>query len=74
MDNTEFLASELDLNAVFNICTFDVVMSETRIEMLEAARQNMKEGGNFILIIPRNDSSIICRCKDDNKLLQGCVP
>ena len=71
MDNTEFLASRLDLNAIFNICTFDVVIPETRIEMLEAARQNLKDGGNFILIIPRNDSSIICRCKDDNKLSDG---
>jgi len=69
--NKEFLISDLGLDAVFNLCTFDVVLPEIRKEMLEAARKNIRRGGYFVLIIPRNDSSILCRCKKENIYADG---
>lgn len=71
VSSQEFLRSNLGLDAVFNICTFDVVLPETRKEMLKAATRNLSKGGYFVLIIPRNDSSILCRCKEGNKYSDG---
>lgn len=71
MTNTEFSRTSLDLDAIFNICALDVILPRTRIEMLRAAKRNLKEGSNFILIIPRNDTTILCRCKEDNKYSDG---
>jgi hypothetical protein len=71
MTNTQFSRTSLELDAVYNMCTFDVALPKTRVEMLRAAKRNLKEGGYFVLIIPRNDTTILCRCKDDNKYLDG---
>lgn len=71
MTNTQFSRASLNLDTIFNICAFDVVLPKTRIEMLGAAKRNLREGGNFIVIIPRNDSSILCRCKEDNEYSDG---
>jgi len=71
LSSKEFLRTNLELDAIFNICTFDVVPPETRKEMLEAATRNLIKGGYFVLIVPRNDSSILCRCKKGNKYSDG---
>jgi len=71
ISNEEFLTANLELGAIFNICTFDVTLPETRKEMLEVAKKNLRKDGYFILIIPRNDSSILCRCKTDNNYSDG---
>lgn len=71
ISNKEFFRANLELDAIFNICTFDVVLSETRKEMLEAATRNLRKSGYLVLIVPRNDSSILCRCKKGNKHSDG---
>lgn len=71
MANTEFLATSISLDAIFNICTFDVNLPETRIGMLKAARRNLNENGYFILIIARNDDSILSRCTTENRYSDG---
>lgn len=71
MSNKEFLRANLGLDAIFNLCTFDVVLPETRKEMLKAAEKNLRKGGCFVLIVPRNDSSILCRCKKENMYADG---
>lgn len=71
MTNPEFMRTSLNLDAIYNICAFDVVLPKVRVEMLRAAKRNLKEGGNFIVIIPRNDTSILCRCKEDNRHSDG---
>lgn len=71
VSSKEFLRTNLELDAIFNICTFDVVLPETRREMLEAAKRNLSKGGYFVLIVARNDSSILCRCKEENKYSDG---
>jgi len=73
MATTEFEAAELKLDAVFSICTFDVVPKSTRAEMARAAHRNLKEKGIYVVIVPRNDASITHRCTDDNRYQDGHI-
>lgn len=68
---THFEAAKCDLDAVFSICTFDVVPSSTRIELAQSAHRNLKPGGVFVVITPRNDSTILRRCGNHNRHQDG---
>ena len=69
----DFDAGGHDLDAVFSICTFDVVPRATRIELVRSAHRNLKLGGLFVLVVPRNDSTILRRCRDHNRHQDGHV-
>jgi len=69
----EFGKSRLGLELVLNACTFDVVTPNSRREMISSAHSNLRKGGMFILIIPRNDQSILKRCNHKNKYWDGHV-
>ncbi len=58
----EYAMTELDLDVVFSIATFDVVTRKTRHDMAESAARNLKKSGLYVVIAPRNDSSILQRC------------
>jgi hypothetical protein len=58
----QFRASALSLDVVFTIATFDVLPREVRIDMAAAAWRNLAEGGLYVVIVPRNDSTILRRC------------
>jgi hypothetical protein len=62
-------------NADFAICVavMDVVLPADRISITAAAFQNLRDGGYFSVIVPRNDSSIIKRCNDGNRFMDGHV-
>lgn len=67
----EFRTTKLNLDIIFNICVFDVEIPDTRKELAEVSYRNLKKGGLFVLIVPRNISSIMKRCKSYNKHLDG---
>jgi len=69
----DFGASNLNLDIVFNLCVFDVEIPKTRKAMISAAFNNLKNNGLFIVIIPRNDHSILVRCTEKNVYLDGYV-
>jgi len=73
MSNQEFALSRLHLDVIFNICVFDVNIPKTRKDLISAAHRNLKRNGVFILIIPRNDQSILVRCTAENKYSDGHV-
>jgi len=73
MTTTEFEAAGLNLDAILSVCTFDVVPKHTRTEMAKAARRNLKKNGVYVVIVPRNDSSITRRCTDANRYLDGHI-
>lgn len=73
VSNINFQNRNLDLDIIFNICTFDVVLPNTRREMLLSANKNLKKDGFFILIIPRNDQSILVRCGKHNCYRDGHI-
>ena len=67
----EFERSSLGLDCVFSIAVFDVVLPDVRFSLISAARRNLKRGGWFVVIIPRNDSSILARCAKKNEHRDG---
>jgi len=56
---------------IFNICVFDVEVPEVRKSMIESSFNNLRKKGLFVLIVPRNISSILKRCTTKNKYLDG---
>jgi len=73
LPSTKFAKTKLNLDIVLNACTFDVVPPNSRNEMTIAAYCNLRMGGVFVLIIPRNDQSILKRCHKENKYWDGYV-
>ena len=71
VSSTEFSKSNLRLDVVVNICTFDVVLPNVRKSMLKDAYRNLKKKGLLVLIVPRNDQSITKRCNTDNRYCDG---
>lgn len=73
VDITTFEELALELDTVFCIAVFDVVTPEVRALLVSAAERNLKRGGCFVLIIPRNDASILRRTGEANRFLDGFV-
>lgn len=73
MTSHEFDSSRLKLDAVFCIAAFDVVLRSVRQDFIRASHRNLREDGIFIVIAPRNDSSILRRCSSDNRYMDGHV-
>lgn len=73
LSNLDFDSSDLNLDIVFNLCVFDVEIPKTRKAMTSSAYKNLKNNGLFIVVIPRNDHSILVRCTNKNEYLDGHV-
>ncbi len=58
----EFAASALGLDVIFSVATYDVVPRRTRVTMAEVAWKNLRPNGLYVVIVPRNDSTILRRC------------
>ena len=73
LSNKEFMMSHLNVDIIFNICGFDVETPNVRKEMVSSAYLNIKNGGFFVIIIPRNIHSVIVRCNKNNKYQDGHI-
>lgn len=69
----EFEASALNLDIIFCLCVMDVVLPNTRSAIIRAAHRNLRKGGLYVVIIPRNDQSILVRCRPGNRYSDGHV-
>ncbi len=58
---------------ILSVAVMDVILKESRKQMALAAYRNLRPGGYFVVIVPRNDSSILVNCKQDNKYQDGYV-
>lgn len=73
MSSSEFARSRLHLDVIFCIAVVDVVLQEERRLLYCLAERNLRSGGYFVLIAPRNDSSILSRCSKANRYRDGHV-
>lgn len=73
LTDREFGRSRLRLDIVFSIAVLDVVPSRQRRAIVHAAARNLRSRGWLVLIIPRNDSSILHRCGPENRYGDGYV-
>lgn len=73
LTDQEFARAGLFLDAVFCVCVLDVVPNTIRPHIVSAAARNIRKGGYYAIIIPRNDSSILRRCQPANAWRDGHV-
>lgn len=71
MTNQTFARSTLGLDIIFNVCVFDVVLPGTRRELVGSAYRNLRTGGLYCVIVPRNDQSITRRCVPSARYKDG---
>jgi len=68
-----FSSMSLSIDTIFCIAVFDVVLRNIRKSIITSAVSNLRKGGYFVLVIPRNDSSITDRCHSKNSYQDGHV-
>jgi SAM-dependent methyltransferase len=68
-----FASTRLGLDLVVSVAVLDVVPPMDREKIIRAISRNLRKGGLFLLIVPRNDHSILVRCTDENKYYDGHV-
>jgi SAM-dependent methyltransferase len=73
LDNRNFRRAALNLDVVFCVCVLDVIPARVRREIVLAAAANLKDGGYYCLIVPRNDQTITSRCTAANAYEDGHV-
>lgn len=73
MNTTAFEESRLGLDLVVSVAVMDVVLPKDRRRIAKAIGRNLKPGGVCLLIVPRNDSSILARCTNKNRYYDGYV-
>lgn len=73
LTSEEFANSKLKLNLIFCVAVLDVVEARTRSRIIASAARNLGPSGLFIVIVPRNDSSILDRCSPENSYQDGHV-
>ena len=66
-----FSRLRLRLDIIFCLCVFDVVPPATRNGIIAAAASNLRPGGLYCVIVPRNDHSITSRCTKKNRYQDG---
>jgi SAM-dependent methyltransferase len=69
----DFAVSHLNLNVVVCVAVLDVVLPYVRLALIRAAARNLAPDGECIIIVPRNDSTILRRCGRDNAYSDGYV-
>lgn len=69
----DFENQECGADVVLSVAVMDVVLKQARVQMTQVAFKNLRPGGYFVVIVPRNDSSILKNCKPTNKYEDGHV-
>lgn len=69
----EFIDSKYPIDIAFCIAVFDVVLRKTRKTITRVTSRKLSPKGYFVIIVPRNDSSILRRCLTENIYLDGHV-
>ena len=71
LTNEEFRLATVSADAVLSVAVYDAVPPATRAELAQAAAQNLRSGGWYVVIVPRNDTSITSRCTEENAFDDG---
>lgn len=66
-----FETTRLHLDVAFSVAVFDVVPAHVRRRISKSIARNLRKEGLFVLVIPRNDSSILRRCGKGNRKWDG---
>ncbi len=67
----EFGTLHARADLIFSVAVMDVVLAATRALIVRDAYANLRVGGFYVVIVPRNDSSILRRCNEGNRCQDG---
>lgn len=67
----EFSQQNNNVDIVLNVAVMDAVLSKTRLFLAKSAHRNLRKHGYFIVIVPRNDVSILINCTPKNRYQDG---
>jgi SAM-dependent methyltransferase len=67
----EFAKSNFDLDLIVCVAVLDVVTARSRSTVIRSAAGNLSKSGRLIVIVPRNDSTIVDRCEASNSYQDG---
>lgn len=73
MSNREFAASNVKADVIFSINVMDVVPPATRFTMLRDIRKHLAPTGQFVSLVPRNDSRTLNLCGVARRYLDGHI-
>lgn len=68
-----FDRSRLSADAILSVCVYQAVPPWTRGRLAAAAFRNLRPGGTYVVIVPRNDSTVLRRCGPSNAAEDGYV-
>jgi SAM-dependent methyltransferase len=71
IDQALFREARLGLDAIFCFCVYDVVTQSVRAGLAADAAANLRDGGLYVVVVPRNDSSILRRCTAEKAYEDG---
>jgi SAM-dependent methyltransferase len=69
----EFSRTHGAIDVAFCVAVFDVVTRHRRREIAKIVSDSLREHGCFVIIAPRNDSTITRRCLEENRYQDGHV-
>ena len=69
----EFASTKLNLDLIVCVAVLDVVLARTRSRIIKSAARNLNRSGFLVLIVPRNDTTILDRCTPENSYQDGHV-
>src|SRR5581483_3422778 len=73
VETEAFTKKKYNADIVLNVAVMDVVPKKVRSSLVDATYNNLRANGYCILIIPRNDSSILINCRRENKYEDGHI-
>lgn len=73
MAANDFAAARLSLDLIVCVAVLDVVLPDVRRALIQIASRNIHYGGFCILVMPRNDSTILSRCRQANRYMDGHI-
>lgn len=68
-----FAIQNNNADLILCVAVMDVVQKNIRSYLAKSAFNNLKINGYFVVIIPRNDSSILENCHDENRFEDGFI-
>jgi len=68
---TAFRTGTLSLDCVVCVAVYDALPPGPRSRLPRDAARNLREGGAYVVIVPRNDSSVLKRCRTGNAWADG---
>ncbi|MFA5228990.1 MAG: hypothetical protein WC446_04500 [Candidatus Paceibacterota bacterium] len=71
IDNINFQQLNINCDIIFSIAVADVIPLDSYSNIIKDSYNKLRKDGFFVLIVPRNDTSILRRCNKENSYKCG---